>query len=174
MLWTVVLEKTLESPLDCKEIQPVHPKGNQSWMFIGRTDAEAPILWLPVMQNWLIGKDPDAGKDWGKLWNLFLKFLRQFKHTDNHFVFIPYVLSHLQENASTSPYDPTGCSLPGSSVHGISQARILEWVAISSSRGFPNPGIEPESPALQADFFTHWAMGEVPYLTLNLPLATLT
>ena len=62
--WTVVLEKTLESPLDCKEIQPVHPKGNQSWIFIGRTDAEAPILWLPVMQNWLIGKDPDAGKDW--------------------------------------------------------------------------------------------------------------
>ena len=84
-----------------------------------------------------------------------LKFLRQFKHTDNHFVFIPYVLSHLQENASTSPYDPMGCSLPGSSVHGISQARILEWVAMSSSRGFPNPGIEPESPALQADFFTH-------------------
>ena len=64
--WTVVLEKTLESPLDCKEIQPVHPKGNQSWIFIGRTDAEAetPILWLPDAKNWLIGKDPDAGKDW--------------------------------------------------------------------------------------------------------------
>ena len=62
--WTVVLEKTLESPLDCKEIQPVHPKGNQSWMFIERTDAEAPILWLPDVKNWLIGKDPDAGKDW--------------------------------------------------------------------------------------------------------------
>ena len=66
MLWTVVLEETLESPLDCKEIQPVHPKGNQSWIFIGRTDAEAeaPILWLPDAKNWLIGKDPDAGKDW--------------------------------------------------------------------------------------------------------------
>ena len=64
--WTVVLEKTLESPLDCKEIQPVHPKGNQSWTFIGRTDAkaEAPILWPPDVKNWLIGKDPDAGKDW--------------------------------------------------------------------------------------------------------------
>ena len=64
--WTVVLEKTLESPLDSKEIQPVHPKGNQSWVFIGRTDAEAEaaILWPPVMKNWLIGKDPDAGKDW--------------------------------------------------------------------------------------------------------------
>ena len=61
--WTVVLEKTLESPLDCKEIQPVQPKGNQSWIFIGRTDAEAPILCTPDMKSWLIGKDPDAGKD---------------------------------------------------------------------------------------------------------------
>ena len=64
--WTVVLEKTLESPLDCKEIQPVHPKGNQSWVFIGRTDVEAetPILWPPDGKSWLIGKDPDAGKYW--------------------------------------------------------------------------------------------------------------
>ena len=64
--WTVVLEKTLESPLDCKEIQSVHPKGNQSWIFIERTDAEAeaPILWPPDTKSWLIGKDPDAGKDW--------------------------------------------------------------------------------------------------------------
>ena len=64
--WTVVLEKTLQSPLDCKEIQPVHPKRNQSWIFIGRTDAEAeaPILWPPDVKNWLIWKDPDAGKDW--------------------------------------------------------------------------------------------------------------
>ena len=60
-----MLEKTLESPLDCKEIQPVNPKGNQSWIFIGRTDAEAeaPTLWPPDAKNWLIGKDPDAGKD---------------------------------------------------------------------------------------------------------------
>ena len=62
--WTVVLKKTLESPLDCKQIQPVHPKGSQSWIFIGRTDAETPILWLPDVKNQLIGKDPDAGKDW--------------------------------------------------------------------------------------------------------------
>ena len=63
--WTVVLEKTLESPLDWKEIQPVHPKGSQSWIFVGRTDAEAeaPLLWLPDVKNWLIGKDPDARKD---------------------------------------------------------------------------------------------------------------
>ena len=64
--WTVVLEKTLESPLACKEIQPVHPKGDQSWTFIGRTDAEAEtlILWPPDGKNWLIWIDPDAGKDW--------------------------------------------------------------------------------------------------------------
>ena len=64
----MVLEKTLESPLDCKEIQPVHPKGDQSWVFIGRTDAEAgtPILWPPDAKSSLIGKDPDAGRDWGQ------------------------------------------------------------------------------------------------------------
>ena len=66
--WTVVLEKTLESPLDCKEIQPVHPKGDQSWVFIERTDVEAetPILWLPDAKSWLIGKDSDAGRDGGR------------------------------------------------------------------------------------------------------------
>ena len=66
--WTVVLEKTLASPLDCKEIQQVHPKGGQSWVFIGGTDAEAetPILWPPDAKSWLIGKDPDAWKDWGR------------------------------------------------------------------------------------------------------------
>ena len=61
--WTVVLEKTLESPLDCKEIKPVNPKGNQPWIFIGKTDAEAPILWPPDAKSWLIAEDPDAGKD---------------------------------------------------------------------------------------------------------------
>ena len=67
LFWTVVLEKTLESPLDSKEIQPVHPKADQSWVFIGGTDfgAETPILWPPDAESWLIWKDPDAGKDWG-------------------------------------------------------------------------------------------------------------
>ena len=66
--WTVVLEKTLESPLDCKEIQPVHPKGGQSWVFTERTDVEAeiPTLWLLDAKSWLIWKDPDAGNDWGQ------------------------------------------------------------------------------------------------------------
>ena len=66
--WTVVLEKTLESPLDCKEIQPVYSKGDQSWVFTGRTGAEAetPILWPPHVKSWLIGKDSDAGRNWGQ------------------------------------------------------------------------------------------------------------
>ena len=66
--WTVVLEKTLESLLDCKEIWPVHPKGGQSWVFIGRTDVEAetPILWPPHEKSWFVEKDPDAGRDWGQ------------------------------------------------------------------------------------------------------------
>ena len=65
-LWTVMLKKILESPLNCKKIKPIYPKGNHPWIFIGRTDAkaEAPILWPPDVKNWLIGKDPDAGKDW--------------------------------------------------------------------------------------------------------------
>ena len=67
--WTVVLEKTPERPLDCKEIQPVHPKGDQSWVFIGRTDVEAetPILWPPDAKGWLIWEDPNAGRDWGQV-----------------------------------------------------------------------------------------------------------
>ena len=66
--WTVVLEKTLERPLDCKKVQPVHPKGDQSWVFIGRTDVEAeiPIFWPPDAKSWLIWIDPDVGKDWGQ------------------------------------------------------------------------------------------------------------
>ena len=66
--WAVVLDKTLESSLDCKKIQPVHPKGDQSWVYIGRNDAEAetPILWLPHVKSWVIGKDSDAGRDWGQ------------------------------------------------------------------------------------------------------------
>ena len=66
MLWTVVLEKTLASPFDCKEIQPVHPKGDQSWVFIGKTDAEAEILWPLHEKSWLIWKDLDAERDWGQ------------------------------------------------------------------------------------------------------------
>ena len=84
MLLTVVLERTLESPLDCKEIQPAHPKGNRSWVFTGRTDAEAetPICWPPDEKSWLIWKDPDAGKDWrrekGMTWDGWIASLTQW------------------------------------------------------------------------------------------------
>ena len=105
--WIVVLEKTLESPLDCKEIQPVNPKGKQSWIFIGRTDAEAetPILWLPAAKNWLIWKDPDAAwraavhvvarswtrlSDWNELnWTEPLVSLTRFIISVKYYVCLP-------------------------------------------------------------------------------------
>ena len=240
--WTIVLEKTLESPLDCKEIQLVNPKGNQSWLFIGRTDAEAeaPILWPPDVKNWPIGKDPDAGKDWRQeekgttenemvVWHHWLdghefeqalgvgegqgslacfspwdgeesdvterlncteldwgvqKFIRTQDMSfgvytcHNHFFFcqkiflrilfvkkekgniraIPGVSSQSEATNIWKVYyckcfkcwakslqscptlcNPVDCSLPGSSVHGILWARILEWIAISSSVGSSRP-----------------------------------
>ena len=84
--WTAVLEKTLESPLDCKEIQLVHSKENQSWIFIGRTDAEAeaPILWPPDVKNWLIGNDPDAGKDWKQKWTTEDEMVGWLHQLDGH------------------------------------------------------------------------------------------
>ena len=84
--WTAVLEKTLESPLDSKEIQLVNPKGNQSWIFIGRTDAEAktPILWSPHAKSWLSGKDPDAGKDWGQKGTTEDEMARWHHQLDGH------------------------------------------------------------------------------------------
>ena len=87
-LCTVVLEKTLQHLLDCKEIKPVHPKGNQSWIFNGRTDAEteAPVLWPPDMKNWLIVRDPDAGKDWRQQqkWLIKNEMIRWHRWLDGH------------------------------------------------------------------------------------------
>ena len=187
--WTVVLEKTLESPLDCKEIQPVHPKGNQSWIFTGRTDGEteAPKLRPPNAKSRLIKEDPEAWEDWiqeakgmtedkmvgwhdqldeyefeqgpsddegqGGLTSLQFMGSQRVRHgwaTEKH--------HHLQlsyQNIFSTPketlyplmcvcaqghvlshvrlfFNPMDCSPPGSSVHGILQARMLEWVAISS------------------------------------------
>ena len=86
--WTVVLEKTLETPLDCKEIQPVHPQGNQSWVFIGRTDVEAetPIFWLPDAKCWLIWKDTDVGKDWrqSEKWTIEDEMIRWHHRLNGH------------------------------------------------------------------------------------------
>ena len=123
--WTVVLEKTLESPLNSKETQPVHPKGNQSWLFIGRTDAEAeaPILWPPHAKNWLIGKDPDAGKDW-----------RQEKGTteDEMFRCHHWLYGHEFEQALRSG-DGQGslvCCIPW----GHKQSHVTEW--LNSTEGW--------------------------------------
>ena len=176
--WTVVLEKTPESPLDCKEIKPVHPKGNQSWIFTWRTDAEAeiPILWSPDAKNWLIGKDPDAGKDSGQEekgttedemvgWHHWLNghefeqalgvgdgqgslaWCSPWGHKETQ------LSNWIELNCGTqmapcshiSPWgmcaqlcltlwDPMDDNPPASPVHGISRARILEWIAISFSR----------------------------------------
>ena len=180
---TVVLEKTLESPLDRKEIQPARPKGNQSWIFIGRADAEAetPILWPPDAKNWLIWKDLDARNDWrreekgttedkmvgwhhqlnehefekapgvgdgqGSLaccspWDRKeLEMTEQLNWTECSSVF-PFGTSSyccLVTKSCPTLYNSMNSSLPGSFVHGIFQARTLELVAISFSRGSSRP-----------------------------------
>ena len=161
------LEKTLDSPWDCKEIQPVHPKGDQSWIFIGRTDAEteAPILWPPDAKNWLIGKDPDAGKEWRQEKGMTEDEMVGWHHQlDGHeFEQVLGVSDGQGSLACCGSWGPNKSdttewldwtelmlslfshvplfavswpiTLPDSSVHGTLQARILEWVAMPSSRG---------------------------------------
>ena len=132
MLLNCGVEKTHESPLDCKEIQPVHPKGNQFWVFTGRTDAEAetPVLWPPHAKSWLIGKDPDAGKNWGQ---------EEKGTTEDETVGWHHRLNgHAAPAAKLLQLCPTLChpvdgSPPGSPVPRILQARTLEWVAVSFS-----------------------------------------
>ena len=118
--WTVVLEKILESPLDCKEIQPVHLKRKQSWIFIGRTDAEAetPILWPPDAKNWLIWKDPDAGKDWRREEKEMIEDeMVEWHHLDMS-------LSKLQELVM----DRKACA-----VHGVAkcQTQLSNWTELN-------------------------------------------
>ena len=105
--WAVVLEKTLESALDSKEIQPVSPKGNQPWIFIGRTDAEASVLWLSDMKNWFTGKDLNAGKDWGRR----RRGQQRVKWLDGLANSMDMNLSKLQERMEDrgTSYSPWGC-----------------------------------------------------------------
>ena len=140
--WTVVL-KTLESPLDSKEIQPVNPKGNQPWIFIGRTDAEAAIIWPPDVKSWLIRKDSDAGKDWRQEEKGTTEDeMAGWHHRLNGYEF-EWTLGVGDGQGGLACCSPWGrkesdmtepLNKPGSSGHGILQARTLEWVAIPSSR----------------------------------------
>ena len=134
--WTVVLEKTLENPLDCKEIQPVHPKGDQSWVFIGRTDAEAetPILWLLHAKSWLSGKDPDDGKDWGQ----------EKKDFRSPFSSILKVLS-VQSVSSVAHSHPTLCDPMDCSMSGFPGLHYLQEFAQTHVHWFSD-AIQPSHP----------------------------
>ena len=209
MLLNCGLEKTLESPLDCKEIQPVHSEGDQPWNFFGRNDAKAetPVLWPPHAKSWLIGKDSDAGRDWrqekkqtredemagwhhwfdghefewsqgvgdgqgglacydswGRKESNMTERLNWTELICKYFLLfhkLPFNCAvGLVAKSCLTLCNPIDYSLPVSSVHGILQARILEWVAIPSSRGSSKPRDQTQVSNTAGGFFTVWATRE--------------
>ena len=127
-IWTGMLEKTLESPLDCKEIQPVHPTGSQSWIFIGRTEVEAetPILWPPDAKSWLIWKDPDAEKDWRQ---------EEKGMTEDEMVGWHHQLDWHEFKLQELVMDREACAV----VHGVakSQTWLSDWTELMLKTAFP-------------------------------------
>ena len=141
--WTVVLEKTLESPLNCKEIQPVHPKGNQSWAFIGKTDVEAetPILWPPDGKNWLIWKDPDVGIDWRQE----VKGTIEDEMVRWHHRLNGHVKSFSCVQLFVTPWTVAYQASPSM---GFSRQEYWSGLPFPSPGDLPDQGIESRSPAL--------------------------
>ena len=156
--WTVVLEKTLENLLDCKEIQPVHPKRDQSWIFIGRTDAEAPVLWPPAAKKWLIGKDPDAGQDWRQ----------EKKGTTNEVVGWHHRLDGSEFEEAPGVGDREAWH---PAVHAVanSQTRLSDWTELNSViRGLEVAIPLPSSPLGEernGGWINHWHLEEPPAWT---------
>ena len=115
---SVVLEKTLESPLDCKEIKPVNPKGNQSWIIIGRTDAETTMLWPPDAKNWFTGRDPDAGKDWRQ---------KEKRVAENEMVRQYYQLNRHESEQTPGDSEEEGSLMCCKSMGSQSQTQLSDW-----------------------------------------------
>ena len=151
--WAIVLEKALESPLNCKEIQPVHPKGDLSWIFIGRTDAEAetPTFWPSDVKNWLIGKDPDAGKDWKQ---------EEKGMTEDEMVGWHHWLDGREFEQVLGVGDGQG-SLACCSPWGCNNSDMTEWLNWTLGKGWRFPGIWPLT--------TPWSLASALELSLEVP-----